>query len=222
MQIVSNLLLKYNIIIKYFFLKILTEDSQKVFLWSSLFNGKCKRIPIPIELFTPEQHEGMIQSEFKSKYFPFSPQFDSTLSCYHSLNLRYTWNLIESINAKSINEIISNMKSFLSDQKTQKKKTSGLILLPKKIPDIFLEYPTLTILSSEIFMNISCLHREDINLNNGSSISFSFPHLLHGNGLPVGSESNQFESKYLLMLLCTALDLALSTVNLADSIIFIK
>jgi hypothetical protein len=154
----------------------------------------------------------MNQPELKNKYFPFSPKFENKLECYHSFNLRYTWNLIDSINVKSINEIISNIKSFLVDQKTEKKNISGLVLLPKKIPNTFLEHPTLMVLSSDVIMNISCLHREDINLNAISSLSYSFPHLLHGRGLPVGSESNQFESKYLLMLLCTALDLALSTV----------
>lgn len=155
----------------------------------------------------------MIHPEFKSKYFPYSPQFESTLSCYHSYNLRYTWSVIDSVNAKAINEIISKVKTFLIDQNKQNNGTSGLVLLPTKLSNSFIDYPTLTILATDLFMNISCLHREDINLSGHSSLSFSFPHLLHGNGLAVGTQSNQLESKFLIMLLCTSLDLALSTVN---------
>ena len=215
---------KHNNIEKF---ETLAENSEanNEFSWSDFFEKNRSFIPAPACLFTEQQHEGMCNSaELINKYFPTSHETKYyPLSCKFKDNPRSIWNSIEKLTQNELTEIFNKIGCFkiLNEEVLKKDLLNTLppmILIPKKIDEKFIQNPNVNILSEDVSLNISCLHREQINLeiqeSDEDKIINCLPHLLNiENGLNLDEASVSIGIDYLNMIMITCLDLAKSKVT---------
>lgn len=133
------------------------------------------------------------------------------------------WNSIEKLTQADLTDIFSKTGCFkiLNDEVLKKDLLNTLppmVLLPKVIDEKFIKNPNVSIVSSDIVLHVSCLHREQCKLeiqegNNEDKIVTCLPHLLNiDNGLSLNDTGATIGTDYLNMILITCLDLSKSTV----------
>jgi hypothetical protein len=213
---------KHNSIEKF----VVSSENSKDYIdfnWTDFFEKNRSFIPASACLFIEQQHEGMCSSaELISKYFPISHETKNyLLSCKFKNNPRGIWNSIEKLTQNDLSEIFTKIGCFkiLNDEVLKKDLLNTLpsmILMPKTIDKAFIQNPSLNVLSHGVSLNISCLHREQINLEiqetDEDKIFNCLPHLLNiEDGLNL--DETNIGIDYLTMIILTCLDLAKSQVS---------
>lgn len=173
---------------------------------------------------------------YRNKYFPIqNDRYENDLICNFIYNARYIWNLINKLSSIDMTDILNKIDCFKilnNEQKTSNeplllKKLPAMVLLPKLIDENFIREPNLNSLQTNTYLQVSCIHREQIKLegseldenknelsSSDNIILITKPHILHGKCLQLGKNDNaQISYQHLYMILITCLDLEKSTVS---------
>jgi hypothetical protein len=125
---------------------------------------------------------------------------------------------IKQLNVEDITDIYRDIGIITArDDIAQQLKlaSTALVLLPKNLEKNFVQYPNINTVESLCNLNISCIHREDIKLLFGAKnyIYKNYPHLIQGESLDLISRKIKLETKHLLIIMSTCLDLGNSPVK---------
>jgi hypothetical protein len=188
---------------------------QQGFKWKTFLKDRPKNSPVPFDLFTSEQREGMLD-----KYFPTSESSPYHLSCVHKLNPRCVWQSISQFTIKDLTDIYrgtgivdslvnlsssesvgggSSSSAAIRNENDGAALKSAIVLLPENFEAMF---------SSENYPNVS-----QIFVGQNNFISYADPHLLVGDSFNLLKESVELDKFYLAVIMTTCLYFSSSTVS---------
>jgi hypothetical protein len=151
------------------------------------------------------------------EFFPDFIMQSNYLNCNHVYNPRCIWTSIKQLNVEDITDVYRDIGIITArDDMTQQLQlaSTALVLLPKNLEKNFAKYSNINTVESLSSLNISCIHREDIKLLFGTKnyIYKNYPHLIQGESLDLISKKIKLETKHLLIIMSTCLDLGNSPV----------
>lgn len=187
---------------------------DSLFDWTHFFKDYPTYQAASFDTFTREQRE-----EMSKIYYPEITQTYNYLSCDFMYNPRYIWSSLDVLSSDDLTNIYKNLGMIKqgddADNETQIVGLSAIVLLPKIINQNFIDVPNIKSVDCMSNLMVSCIHRENIKLfiGNQSFININYPHLLEGKCLNLMEENIKLSLKYVIVLLCTCLDLRNSQVS---------
>ncbi len=208
-------------------LRFLFQVYEKTFVsWSEYLNKKPNRIPVPLNLFTIDQREGMA-SIGNDGFFPkidYNQKMRGQLTCDFIFYARNIWNSFQTqLTSNDITDILISTDMIRltanNDREQKRNQQPALVILPKTLNP---KYSNLNNLQIASYLHLTCMHRDHIKLHSNDDqqiIKMCNPHLLsiHANDGFLLTKENKIHFNGLYIAFLTCLDLSLSTVRMQNN-----